>query len=153
LLLVATVIVFLNVILRRTGFAVTWIEEGSRFLIAWLTFIGGALCAKYGEHVGIDLLIQFTPPKITKFIITITQLIASIFTFIFAYYGWLLVLTTKTSKQISTGVMMPMWLIYLCIPIGCLLMSIRFLQRAVTTIKTKEDVFLNKATTDDISRL
>lgn len=151
--MVATVIVFLNVILRRTGLAVTWIEEGSRFLIAWLTFIGGALCAKYGEHVGIDLLIQFTPPKLTKFLITVTQLIASVFTFIFAYYGWLLVLTTKASKQISTGVMLPMWIIYLCIPIGCLLMGIRFLQRAVITIKTEEEDFRNNSTADDMSRL
>lgn len=153
MLIFATVLVFSNVILRRSGFAVTWIEEGSRFLIAWLTFVGGALCAKHGEHVGIDLLIQFTPPKITKILITVSQLIASIFTFMFAYYGWLLVLTTKASKQISTGVMMPLWIIYLCIPIGCFLMGIRFLQRAVITIKMEEDSFLKNDIADDMSRL
>lgn len=77
--------------------------------------------------------------------------------FIFTYYGWLLTLSTIKTGQITTGVMMPMWIPYIGIPIGCFLMGMRFLQRAVNTFKTEDsDRGIKKELDDaeiDISRL
>ncbi|HLQ73591.1 MAG TPA: TRAP transporter small permease, partial [Bacillota bacterium] len=121
MLLAATMLVFTNVVLRYFGYAIFWAEEGTRYIIAWLTFVGGSLCAKHGEHVGIDLINQVIPQKVTKYVVFVAQIIASIFMFIFVYYGWLLTYSTIQTGQITTGIMMPMWIAYICIPIGSLL--------------------------------
>lgn len=158
MLMFATFLVFVNVILRALGFGITWAEEGTRYIIVWLSFIGGSLCAKHGEHVGIDLLTQITPPKVTKIIVSTAQLISAVFMFVLVYYGWLMTESTMLTGQISTGVMMPMWIIYLGIPIGCFFMGLRFLQRGILTIRAKHDVSVNDDLDDDnddvdISRL
>lgn len=155
MIMFATFLIFINVVLRYFGLGIIWAEEGTRYIIVWLSFIGGSICAKHGEHVGIDLLTQITPPKITKILIVVAQLCASIFMFIFVYYGWLLTLSTIKTGQISTGVMLPMWIAYISIPIGCFLMGLRFLERAIITFKTK-DVLTKKDSDNgdiDISRL
>lgn len=155
MLMFATSLVFINVVLRFFGHGIAWAEEGTRYIIAWLTFVGGSLCAKHGEHVGIDLLIQFTPPIITKIIIIVSNLFASIFMFVMVYYGWLLSYSTIVTGQISTGIMMPMWIVYIGIPIGCFLMAIRFLQAMITALKTETYIFGIKESNEevDISRL
>lgn len=156
MIMFATFLIFINVVLRAFGAAIPWAEEGTRYIIAWLSFIGGSLCAKHGEHVGIDLLMQVTPPKVTKFLIVFAQLLAAIFMFIFVYYGWLLTYSTMKTGQISTGVMLPMWVAYIAVPVGCLMMGLRFLERAIITFKTKAEDFAKKPTDDgdvDISRL
>lgn len=156
MLMFATFLVFVNVILRAFGFGITWAEEGTRYIIVWLSFIGGSLCAKHGEHVGIDLLTQVTPPRLTKVIVAFSQWVASIFMFVLVYYGWLMAKSTMNTGQISTGVMMPMWIIYMGIPIGCFFMGLRFLQRGIITWQTEEGVLPNEDVDDDdvdISRL
>lgn len=157
MLMFATLLVFVNVILRALGFGIWWAEEATRYVIVWLSFIGGSLCAKHGEHVGIDLLTQVTPPKVTRIIVSVTQLIASVFMFFLVYYGWLMTESTLQTGQISTGVMLPMWIIYLGIPIGAFFMGLRFLQRGIFTIMGKENELIqndsDKEEDVDISRL
>lgn len=155
MLMFATFLVFINVILRSFGFGITWAEEATRYIIVWLSFIGGSLCAKHGEHVGIDLLTQVTPPKVTKIIVASAQLISSGFMFVLVYYGWLMAKSTMETGQISTGVMMPMWIIYMGIPIGCLFMGLRFFQRGISTLKEEVEVLTKDHDDDDvdISRL
>ena len=49
--------VFANVALRfLTDHSILWVEEVSRYLMIWLTFLGAGLVLRYGGHVGIDTL-------------------------------------------------------------------------------------------------
>ncbi len=49
--------VFVNVALRfTTDRSLLWVEETSRYLMIWLTFLGSGLVLRYGGHVGIDTL-------------------------------------------------------------------------------------------------
>ena len=49
--------VFANVALRfLTDHSILWVEEVSRYLMIWLTFIGAGLVLRYGGHIGIDSL-------------------------------------------------------------------------------------------------
>lgn len=155
-LLGTTALLFINVVLRYFDMSITWAEEASRYLIAWLAFVGGSLCVKHGEHVGIDLLVQVSSPRMKKFLILSSELIATIFMLFFTYYGGKLTLSTFETGQISTGIMMPMWIVYSAIPIGCFLMAIRFFQRFIKTLRKKADASLIKVDDSgnvDISRL
>lgn len=157
MLMFATLLVFVNVILRAFGFGIWWAEEATRYIIVWLSFIGGSLCAKHGEHVGIDLLTQVTSPKVTKAIVSVTQIIASVFMFVLVYYGWLMAESTLLTGQVSTGVMLPMWIIYMGIPVGAFFMGLRFLQRGILTMMGKQHILIEDSSDNDdnidISRL
>ena len=49
--------VFANVALRfLTDRSILWVEEVSRYLMIWLTFVGAGLVLRYGGHIGIDTL-------------------------------------------------------------------------------------------------
>src|SRR5207244_1522522 len=55
--------VFANVALRfLTDESILWVEEVSRYLMIWLTFLGAGLVLRYGGHIGIDTL-QDSMPK------------------------------------------------------------------------------------------
>ncbi|RYD06992.1 hypothetical protein N752_01485 [Desulforamulus aquiferis] len=65
LLLSATLLLFINVILRYVfTSSTTWAEEAIRYAIVWVTFFGASLCARNKMHVGIDIFIQMAPPLI-----------------------------------------------------------------------------------------
>ena len=55
--------VFANVVLRfGTSHSILWVEEVSRYLMIWLTFLGCGLVLGYGGHIGIDALQESLPP-------------------------------------------------------------------------------------------
>src|SRR2546426_3213957 len=54
--------VFANVLLRFfTDNSILWVEEVSRYLMIWLTFLGSGIVLRYGGHIGIDTLQQRMP--------------------------------------------------------------------------------------------
>ncbi len=54
--------VFVNVALRfTTDRSLLWVEEVSRYLMIWLTFLGGGPVLRYGGHLGIDTLQEALP--------------------------------------------------------------------------------------------
>src|SRR6185369_4395405 len=54
--------VFANVALRFfTDRSILWVEEVSRYLMIWLTFLGAGLVLRYGGHIGIDTLQERFP--------------------------------------------------------------------------------------------
>ena len=55
--------VFVNVALRfTTDRSLLWVEETSRYLMIWLTFLGSGLVLRYGGHIGIEALQESLPP-------------------------------------------------------------------------------------------
>jgi TRAP-type transport system small permease protein len=43
--------------------AFAWSEEGSKYLMVWLTFIGAPIALRHAAHINIDLLIKLFPPR------------------------------------------------------------------------------------------
>jgi len=132
LLLAAVVILVADVALRAFfGIALAWAAELTRYAIVWLVFIGGAIGARSGAHISIDVLGAILPPRSAHRLVQIAALIAACTTAMVALYGWILVGQMKQFGQTSASLEWPMWVVYLAIPIGCALMSVRFIQNAV----------------------
>ena len=61
------IIVVLAVIARYVfGQAVSWTEEVPRYLLIWISFLGGAACVAKREHVGFDILFNALPAPIRR---------------------------------------------------------------------------------------
>src|SRR5215471_20788462 len=72
--------VFANVALRfSTDASILWVEEVSRYLMIWLTFLGGGLVLRYGGHIGIETLQEALPGQAAVIRGAITILLGGFF--------------------------------------------------------------------------
>ena len=125
----ASIILFINVVLRY-GFSagLHWAEEFVRFAIMWIVFLGSSAVARRGAHLSVSALVDSVKPKTAKIIAVFTYLFTIGFTGFMAVYGWELTMKFKKLGQVSPSLMIPIYLIYISIPIGGALMTVRFVQ-------------------------
>ena len=141
LMAVATLIVFAGVVHRYASsipalqeFALrinmNWVQELCIFLFVWMAKFGAAYGVRTGIHVGVDVLInRLSETKRAKFIY-FGLFAGALFTAIIAILGAELVWGMFHTEQTSADLELPMWIVYLAIPLGSALMCFRFLQVA-----------------------
>lgn len=130
-LFATTMIIFANVVARyvfQNSFI--WAEELARYNIVWVAFIGMSLCARLGAHVTMDVLFARLRGHAQVFVWRFINVVTAGFSLYLAYSGWLLVSSVWRSGQISPATGVPMWLVYLAVPVGSLLMARCFLLHA-----------------------
>jgi C4-dicarboxylate transporter DctQ subunit len=135
-LLVATMLVTINVVMRWMNLGTTWSEELTRYLLIAMTFIGMSVCAKYSDHVGVDLVPMLSKGKVKIVIHGIIYVICIIFSLLFTWYGLELMQNVKGTSQLTPSLGIPMYIIYILLPIGGLLTTIRYLQHFFALLKT-----------------
>lgn len=128
-LLVTAIVLFINVVLRYVFSASTsWAEELIRYLMIWITFIGGSVCVRRGAHIRMDFLLTILPKRAGILLTRLVYLIAAGFCAALFCYSVRLVLFTVELEQTSPAMGVPMWIPYMAMPIGSALMVIRFIQ-------------------------
>ena len=127
-LLVTTIIVFVNVISRYLfSYSFSWVEEAARYIVVWVAMFGGALCIRRGAHVAIDIIKLVFPLHVLRVIYSFVSFCAMVIIFYFFYTGIELVIKIKATGQVSASMeFLPMYLLYLAIPLGSILMLIEF---------------------------
>ncbi|MDR2442539.1 MAG: TRAP transporter small permease [Deltaproteobacteria bacterium] len=116
-----------GMIYRASITVLSWSEELARYLMVWTVFIGGAIGAKTGAHVGLEAFINLFPPKLTKFALLLSGIISMTFCLFLTAYGSYLVRRIIKTNQASPALEIPMGLVYAAVPIGAILMSCHFL--------------------------
>ena len=127
------VMVFANVALRfLTDHSIVWVEEVSRYLMIWLTFLGAGLVLRYGGHIGIDTLQNAFPRHAAAVRVTIYALLLVFF----AIMLWLGSRYAMLTWGQTTPVMqIPVGAVYLAMPIGFALMIVHLLLMAVPYVR------------------
>jgi C4-dicarboxylate transporter DctQ subunit len=127
IMLGATYILFQGVVLRYlANYAFPWTEEVVRYSIVWLVFLGGSIAARRGAHISMDILVVYLPPRAKLFVMGVASVLAAGFTLATTYYGVLLTASIWQYGQLSPAAEIPMALPFAAIPVGCGLMTIRF---------------------------
>ncbi|HBT46288.1 MAG TPA: TRAP transporter small permease [Peptococcaceae bacterium] len=144
LLLLATGILFVNVILRYFGRSTTWAEEAIRYIIVWITFVGGSICARQGDHVGIEVFTSFAPANIQRGLKTVAELTSIVFLSCLTYYGWMAMQTVIVTNQRSPAMLIPMWIVYLALPLGSALMALRYVHSLINCFRANSGETLDK---------
>lgn len=112
-----------------------WSGELAQYSFIWLTFIGTSAVYKRNELVGINLINDLVPIKYQKMVFHIVQLIIGVFTITLIYLGYKKAFSASVLVQYSTGLQVPMVLIYISIPIGMFILLIH----VVALMFTKPD--------------
>jgi C4-dicarboxylate transporter DctQ subunit len=111
---------------------------------------GAAYGVRTGIHVGVDVLVRLLAPPKRRFWITFDLLAGAFFTGVIAALGGLFVWRMMGTGQVSPDLEMPMWIVYLAVPLGSALMCYRFLQVAWRFRRTGELPSHNVAHVDGI---
>lgn len=132
----ASLVLFINVVLRyffNSGW--TWAEEFTRYTIVWIVFIGSSICARKGMHLAVDALaIRFSESgqRLLRMFVNVVCVFFCVYLII---YGYETVLLAYEMEQITAALEMPMYYVYLAIPVGGFLMAIRFTQDFILAVK------------------
>lgn len=103
-------------------------EEIARYMVIWATLIGFSICARKKAHLGIDMLVEKLPPKASKAVALLVQFL-SLATYVFLTYASVKFVTFSFSiKQMTPALQIPYWVVYLALPIGFGLSSLRTVQ-------------------------
>lgn len=106
----------------------TWAQEACIYMFVWMAKFGAAYGVRTGIHVGVDILAERLEGTARKTITTIAMSGGVIFTAIITWIGTDFVYHVRAGGQVSPDLEMPMWIIYLAVPLGSALMCFRFIQ-------------------------
>ena len=116
----------------------SWAQELCIYMFIWMAKIGAAYGVRTGIHVGVDVLINALSPDWRKKFVVFGLLAGALFTGVVAAFAIRFVYELYHTEQVSADLEMPMWLVYMGLPIGSSLMCFRFLQVCWKFIQTGE---------------
>lgn len=125
----ASVILFANVVLRyffNSGWE--WAEEAARYSIVWIVFLGGSICARKGMHLSVDAVAVRLSAARQRLLRILVDSLTFVFCIFLVIYGSDLVMLAYETEQLTPGLEMPIYYVYLAIPTGGALMALRSLQ-------------------------
>jgi C4-dicarboxylate transporter DctQ subunit len=108
----------------------TWAQELTIYLFVWMAKFGAAYGVRTGIHVGVDVVIERLSAGRRRPFILFGVLSGAFFTFIVGSLGARFVWEIAHTDQVSPDLELPMWIVYLAVPLGSFLMCFRFLQVA-----------------------
>ncbi len=117
---------------------VSWAQELCIFMFVWMAKFGAAYGVRTGIHVGVDVIIRKLTGKPQRMLILFGLLAGALFTGTVATLGANFVWHMAHTDQTSVDLEVPMWIVYLCVPLGSSLMCYRFLQVAWSFMQTGE---------------
>ena len=140
ILAIMTVLAFINVIARYVFLAsFPWVEELNRLGLVILTYVGAAVALKQLAHLGRSIRTDRLPTPAQKVIAVIGSLAGLFFCYVAITYGYKMVVSEYTHHVLTQGMQWPEYLFGLWLPVGCVVLAIRFVQQIIYVFIKKEE--------------
>lgn len=132
----ASVVLFANVVLRfffNSGWS--WAEEYARYAIIWVTFAGSGVAVRKGVHMRILALHEIMSERVKLIVELIINLVSLAFALFLVAVGGRWTYQTFLTGQCSAALLWPKWVIYISVPLGGLLSTIRLFQLMAVQVR------------------
>lgn len=135
LVLIAFFVLFEIVMRKIIGWSVDWVIELTEYLLAYLTFLGGAHLLKIDGHLTFDLVVQRLSKRKKRFLRVISNVVGLVVALIITWYG-----TVATIDLFQRGIVtetilvLPKGLFALTVTFSMLLFTFQFLARCLTAM-------------------
>jgi C4-dicarboxylate transporter, DctQ subunit len=107
--------------------AVDWGDEVVVYCIVWAVFLVSSQLAQTDGHVRPDLVLRLLPPRGQRFLEILNCIAALAFCLGLTYLGIEIAQTSLDLDERSiSALQFPMWLYYAALPVGSLLMVLRY---------------------------
>ncbi len=116
-----------QIIMRNLfSFGLPWADSMIRVLVLWLALVGAVIATRERQHIGIDLLVRFLPPRLARWLQHLVNLFAALVCSLVAMASVLLVQMEREDGQLAFA-RVPVWVCELIIPIAFAAMAVHFL--------------------------
>jgi C4-dicarboxylate transporter, DctQ subunit len=114
------------------GVSINWAEEVIVYIAVWAVMIIASQLVRMDAQVRPDLVLRLLRPGVQRWVEMFNCLVAMAFTFGLVWYGWTVVGTAVLLDQRSSSdLQFPLWIYYLALPTGGVLMLGRYIIRLV----------------------
>ena len=130
-LMFSTALIFIQVIMR-SGFnsSLSWSEELSRYIFIWQIWLGTSIALRTDKHISVDILLgAFKSARAKACIRFIGMLIWFLFSLFLLYNGGLLTKSMIARKTLSSGMRIPLYVVYASLPISSLMVCLRLIEK------------------------
>ena len=119
-----SLIIFLQVFFRFVVYVpFPWSEECARYMMVWMAMLGSVVALRWGRHIGVRVLVEKIPGQgYDRFIVPLVQVGMIVFLVILVRQG--INLMALNMYQRSPAMEVPMFIPYLSLPIGALMMIV-----------------------------
>ncbi len=142
-LVVTTLIIFAQIITRSVfNSSLTWSEELTRYIFIWQIWLGVSIAQKEKQHIKVELLFSFIKNEKFKDVVDIiATLIMIAFNVFLVIKGSELVGQMIVRHNLSGAMRLPMYIVYLVLPLSAGILSLRLAGQLVSDMK---DLFSGK---------
>lgn len=136
-LVLTTLIIFMQVIMRSVfNSSITWSEELTRYIFIWQIWLGVSIAQRGKEHIYLELvnsLVKST--RIKGCIKVISDVIMIAFNIFLVVKGFELVGQMMARGNVSGAMRVPMYYVYLALPVSSFILCLRLVGAMVDDIK------------------
>lgn len=116
-----------------------WTEELARFLLVWVTLLGGAVAFGTRGHLGVDFFVAKFHPDAQKLLAVVVHGIVLFFAIaVFLYGGGRMVTDALAMEQMTPALGWKMGHVYLALPLAGIFMVLFTIENLIETICGKE---------------
>lgn len=124
----SVIIIFYQVVMRYAfNNSPPWTEELAKIMFVWMSWLGISLTQKRGEHICIELMTSKLKGKKQVFALILGNIITIVICAVMIKYGYIVMDTIMKTRQTSSVLKFPTWIVYLSCPFSCVLMILRLL--------------------------
>jgi TRAP-type C4-dicarboxylate transport system permease small subunit len=151
--LVLVIDVLLGVFTRKVlGDQIRWTEELARFLLVWISFLGGAIAYLDDKHLGVDLLVDRFDPSARRVARVITHgLVFAFALFAMGIGGTQLVVDRFDSGQVLSAMQINKAWFYLAVPVSGYVIAMFALGNVIALLAGAGDVAAKDADDKEVS--
>lgn len=125
-LIIMSVVIILQVVFRYClSASLDWPEELGRFLFIASVYIGASYAEQMDKHLSITILRTSGGPWLAKVLPYFAQIVTVLFSAVMVVWGIRMVLFVHSTHQVAPAMQFPMWIVYLCVPVGMACMGLR----------------------------
>lgn len=117
-------------------------EELNRVLIIMITFAGISYAARHGRHIRMSAIYDALPSKLRKPLMIVIALVTAVFMFGLAWYSLQYILTQAGRGRVLPSLQIPVWLIYVWVPVGFFMTGAQYLLTAIKNM-IQRDIYLS----------
>ena len=127
LLMIIVGMAVVQIILRNLfGGGIIWGDIMVRILVLWIAMTGAMIASRRGDHINIDVLTRYLPPKARRFVTGIIAMVTAGICSVTAYYS-----VSFVNGEFTYGgkafASVPVWVCAVIIPLGFAIIGLRYL--------------------------
>ena len=112
------------------NYSISWTEETARYAQIWVVLIGAGITMRRGMHVAVDVLAARLPLALARGLSIVIAAACLWFLGVVAY-GSMALIELGWLFEMSPVLQLPMWIIYLSLPIGAAYWALEIVLKVV----------------------